>query len=273
MRTIGYVLALAAVVLVMGCVPEQPATLQSSERPGTPDDWPSVTKGTRTPLLRRIAPEPRMVPPREDIEVIEELPPPVEVVTPEPRPAATPAPRSLNEALKGLTQVYVVQKGDMLSTVAKRYSVTANLLQRINGLPNENVIHIGQRLKVVRGPFNIGVDTKSLRLNIYLGQKHITSYPVGLGTDDNACPMGRLRILDKVVNPRWDYGGMHAEPGDPNNPVGTRWIKIATSFGIHGTNDPASISKRSSAGCIRMHNRDVEEVFDMVRVGGQVTVQ
>jgi len=273
MRRIAYALALVAAVLIAGCVPEEPATLGAAEKPGTPDEWPSVSKGTRTPLLRRIAPEPRMIEPREEIEIIEEAPPPVEVVTPAPAPAPAPAAQSLDQALKGLTEVYIVQKGDMLSKVAKRYQVTANLLQRINNLPNENVIHIGQRLKVVRGPFSIGVDTKNLRLNVYLGQKHVRAYPVGLGTEDTACPMGRLRILDKVTNPRWDYGGMHAAPGDPNNPVGTRWIKIAPSFGIHGTNDPASITERSSAGCIRMHNRDVEEVFDMVRVGAQVTVR
>ena len=79
--------------------------------------------------------------------------------------------------------------------------------------------------------------------------------------------------MEKLPYPRWDYAGRHAPPGDPNNPIGSRWIKFAPSFGVHGTNDPQSIGKRSSAGCIRMHNSHVEEVYDLVRVGGEVIVQ
>jgi lipoprotein-anchoring transpeptidase ErfK/SrfK len=60
-------------------------------------------------------------------------------------------------------------------------------------------------------------------------------------------------------------------PG-PGNPVGTRWMGLsAAGYGIHGTNAPGSIGKAASHGCIRMRNRDVEELFELVGVG--VTVE
>jgi lipoprotein-anchoring transpeptidase ErfK/SrfK len=56
-----------------------------------------------------------------------------------------------------------------------------------------------------------------------------------------------------------------------SNPVGTRWIGLSIKgYGIHGTNVPSSIGKNVSHGCIRMRNRDVEELFTMVALGDQV---
>lgn len=71
--------------------------------------------------------------------------------------------------------------------------------------------------------------------------------------------------MQKVVNPTWypSEGGI-VPPDDPRNPLGTRWIGIGGSYGIHGTRDPDSIGKAESRGCIRMRNRDVEELYDML---------
>ena len=264
-------LGLLAALVIVGCVPEVPVGAGKLVKPGTPDVWPSMAKGTRTPLLRRMAPPASLVEiPAEEIEVIAEEPAPPEEVVEEP----APAPADITAALKGMTEIYVVQKGDMLVKIAKRYQVTDGLIRRLNGMGSHDyLIHIGQRIKVVRGPFRLVVDTKKMHLTAYLGPKAIRTYPVGLGTEDTGTPTGHHRILSKEVSPRWDYGAMHAPPGDPNNPVGSRWMKIAPSFGIHGTNDPSSIGKRSSAGCIRMHNHHAEEVYDLVRVGSEVLVQ
>ena len=61
--------------------------------------------------------------------------------------------------------------------------------------------------------------------------------------------------------------------GGPDNPLGARAIYIGgTIYRIHGTNEPSSIGKRASSGCIRMLNEDVSELFQFVRKGATVTV-
>ena len=62
-------------------------------------------------------------------------------------------------------------------------------------------------------------------------------------------------------------------PPGKANPLGTRWIGLSRKgYGIHGTNNPRSIGRRASHGCIRMRNRDVEELFEMVAVGDRVEI-
>jgi lipoprotein-anchoring transpeptidase ErfK/SrfK len=61
--------------------------------------------------------------------------------------------------------------------------------------------------------------------------------------------------------------------GGPENPLGARAIYLGSSlYRIHGTNEPASIGKSASSGCIRMLNADVSELFQHVRLGATVTV-
>ena len=61
--------------------------------------------------------------------------------------------------------------------------------------------------------------------------------------------------------------------GGPDNPLGARAIYIGgTIYRIHGTNEPSSIGKSASSGCIRMLNEDVSELFQFVKKGATVTV-
>jgi len=60
---------------------------------------------------------------------------------------------------------------------------------------------------------------------------------------------------------------------DPENPLGEHWIDIGDSFGIHGTNEPDSIGKAESKGCIRMKNEEVAELYDFLVVGSEVKIE
>ena len=61
--------------------------------------------------------------------------------------------------------------------------------------------------------------------------------------------------------------------GGPDNPLGARAIYLgSTIYRIHGTNEPQSIGKAASSGCIRMLNQDVSELYQFVKVGATVTV-
>jgi lipoprotein-anchoring transpeptidase ErfK/SrfK len=61
--------------------------------------------------------------------------------------------------------------------------------------------------------------------------------------------------------------------GGPDNPLGARAIYLGSSiYRIHGTNEPESIGKAASSGCIRMLNEDVSELYQHVKIGARVTV-
>ena len=171
---------------------------------------------------------------------------------------------------------HLVAKGETLGKIAARYHVTDNLLATINGLRNKNVIRQGQAFKVLTGPFHAVVHKELFRLDVYLGDLYVRSYPVGLGADDGT-PTGVWAVKDKLVNPTYypPRGGQIIAADDPKNPLGERWIglhgisgdaKGQLRYGIHGTIEPDSIGKNVSMGCIRLRNPDVQALFDLVVV-------
>jgi hypothetical protein len=95
-------------------------------------------------------------------------------------------------------------------------------------------------------------------------------YLTAVGAPASPSPAGTYTILQRVKNPAW-YGPGTVVAAGKNNPVGTRWLGLSRkSYGIHGTNNPRSIGRRASHGCIRMRNRDIEELFELVSVGDVV---
>lgn len=108
-------------------------------------------------------------------------------------------------------------------------------------------------------------------------------YPATVGSKEKPSPSGTLRVTGVFhnpvyhYNPKYHFKGVHAKtrftikPG-PNNPVGTVWINLsAEGYGIHGTPDPARVSKAASHGCVRLTNWDAEQLAKMVKKGTPVT--
>ena len=95
-------------------------------------------------------------------------------------------------------------------------------------------------------------------------------FPVAVGKPSTPSPSGTFTIDRRVANPTYRHNGRTVLPG-PGNPVGTRWMGLSLpGYGIHGTNEPKSIGKAASHGCIRMGRADVEELFSLVAVGDKV---
>ncbi|MGA8087853.1 MAG: L,D-transpeptidase [Terracidiphilus sp.] len=95
-------------------------------------------------------------------------------------------------------------------------------------------------------------------------------YAVAIGKPSTPSPTGTFMIARRVKNPTYSHNGKTVLPG-PGNPVGTRWMGLSIKgYGIHGTNEPKSIGKAASHGCIRMAKKDVEEMYAMVSVGDTV---
>ena len=170
-----------------------------------------------------------------------------------------------------LTAPYEVQPGDTLEKIAERYQVPWQLLGKINSLSNPRQLRPADRLKVLPGPFEAYVDLTQYRLTLVIDGLYAGRFPIGIGRDQST-PQGSFVVKNKVLNPVW-YGPQGVVPHeDPRNPLGGRWIDLGGGIGIHGTNNPASIGRNESEGCIRMGQQDIEDVFDILSLGSRVTV-
>jgi len=113
-----------------------------------------------------------------------------------------------------------------------------------------------------QGNVNILVDLEKLTLTVREGERPFKEYPIAAGKPSTPSPIGEWKIIEKD----YDWGGA----------FGARWMGLNVpwgNYGIHGTNRPWSIGNPVSAGCIRMFNEDVVEVFEWVNVGTRVKIQ
>lgn len=199
-------------------------------------------------------------------------------------------------AFKGdtLTDEHAVTSGETLGRIVRKEGLPIDwrLLVRVNKMPTENSLRIGQKLKIIRQPMHAVVHKNSYRMDIYAGAPagggitgpdgqeagwtYIRSFTVGLG-ESNGTPEGSfiVKTNSKLVNPRWvnPRTGEVFEKDDPKNPIGERWIGLEgvdestrkfTGYGIHGTVDPDSIGQQKSMGCVRLNAADVEMVYEML---------
>jgi LysM repeat protein len=174
---------------------------------------------------------------------------------------------------------YLVRKGDSLGGIANTHSTTLDLLKTNNNLTSD-VIHPGDYLRVFNGEFSIKVDKSENKLVVYMNDRFFKEYDIGTGKHGST-PQGKFVISDKIKEPPWWKPGGGAIPfGDPENVLGTRWMSIQAvegtpqvrGYGIHGTWEPETIGGQTSRGCIRMLNKDVEELFLLVPLGTEVKI-
>ena len=171
-----------------------------------------------------------------------------------------------------LLPAYIVRPGDRLSRIAPRYHIGWQYLARLNRISPKK-IRAGQKLKVVRGPLSVQISLADFSLIVRAGELYVRRYRIGIGRD-NSTPVGRFKVLSKIPDPQYtDPDGRVFEARDPLNPLGRHWLDLGDSYGIHGTNDPASIGRAASRGCIRLSNSDVEEIAGMLVVGSPVVIR
>jgi len=167
---------------------------------------------------------------------------------------------------------YVVQPGDLLQNIAPKYQISWRYLAELNR-SDPRRIRAGQKLKVIKGPFSAFVSLSEFELTIHCHGFFVKRYQVGTGRD-GATPIGKFQVLDTIVAPQYtDPDGRVIAGGDPTNPLGTHWIDLGDSYGIHGTIEPNSIGKSESRGCVRMRNEEVAEVFALLIKGSEVVIR
>ncbi len=131
-------------------------------------------------------------------------------------------------------------------------------------------------------PGTIIVDTPNTHLYLVLGGGKAIRYGIGVGREGFTWS-GVKTVERKVEWPDWFPPAemLARQPylprfvaGGPGNPLGARALYLSgTVYRIHGTNDPSTIGKHVSSGCIRMLNSDVSDLYARVSVGTKVIVQ
>jgi lipoprotein-anchoring transpeptidase ErfK/SrfK len=125
------------------------------------------------------------------------------------------------------------------------------------------------------------IDRDHFRLRLFKGGKLAKAYPVAVGQPAYPTPTGLYSIVNKQVNPVWsvpnspwagELAGTTVTGGSAANPLKARWMGIVNGVGIHGTGEDASIGTRASHGCIRMHVRDVVDLYPRVPIGTPVLI-
>ncbi len=196
-----------------------------------------------------------------------------------------------SKVVKGdpMAETYAIAPGDRLSKLPEKLGLATDwrLIQRVNGIADPNKIQLGQKLKLVRGPFHAVVDKSDYRLDVYAGPPedeaswlYIRSFRVGLGEPiESPTPTGSFVVKrnSKLINPHWvnPRTGQKYDKDDPENPIGERWIGIeglgadanTTGYGLHGTIDPSSIGQQKSMGCVRLLDEDVNLVYELLVEG------
>jgi lipoprotein-anchoring transpeptidase ErfK/SrfK len=119
----------------------------------------------------------------------------------------------------------------------------------------------------VPAPRRVVVSIQHRQLAVIEDETVVRVFHVAVGAPASPSPTGRVTIINRVPHPTYYKPGKVVPPGR-SNPLGTRWLGLSLKgYGIHGTNVPSSIGKAASAGCIRLKNSDVEELFELVREG------
>lgn len=161
--------------------------------------------------------------------------------------------------------IHTVKYGETLGQISLDYRTPLSKIISANPSVNPNVIYPGQSI-VIPGypdpntiPYQIEVSLSNRTLRLVRNGALQKQYPIAVGRMLHATPMGNYIIINKAPNP----GG----------PYGTMWMSLSKQhYGIHGTNDPSSIGKAVSRGCIRMYNQNVEELASIIPIGTRVFI-
>lgn len=161
--------------------------------------------------------------------------------------------------------IHIVKPKENLAQIARDYRTPLKDILAANQISNPNLIYPGQQV-VIPGlpnpedlPYQIDVSINNRRLQLYKNGSLQKEYPIAVGLMLHGTPTGNFIIINKAP--------------DPGGPFGTMWMSLSKQhYGIHGTNNPSSIGKAVSKGCIRMHNKDVEELSRIIPIGTSVYI-
>jgi L,D-transpeptidase ErfK/SrfK len=204
------------------------------------------------------------------------------------RPAFGGAP-ALDGDIVGEPAFHVTTEDDTLLDLARSFDVGFVQLRAAN--PDVDPWRPGRGVKVViptahilpPAPRNgIIINLAEMRLYAFFANREPRTYPVGIGREGYATPLGTTVVARKTVWPSWRPTApalredpdlpAYVAPG-PDNPMGIFAVYLGwPHYAIHDTPIPDSVGRRSSDGCIRLYREDAEELYPLVEPGTPVRV-
>jgi L,D-transpeptidase ErfK/SrfK len=235
-----------------------------------------------------------------------EQPVPLAVPVPDPRaPRLDPLETrhftlADNQEIVGATQVLFTRYENTFSAIAQAYDLGYEERRHANPgvdhwLPGEGTaVYLPTEMTLPDAPRQgIVINVATMRLWYFATQQEdgeaspqVTTYPIGIGEEGWATPLGDATVTQKARDPVWYVPASirkeHAARGDPlpsvvgpgpDNPLGRHALALSLpGYLIHGTNKPAGVGMRSSHGCIRLYPQDIAALFERVARGTKVRI-
>jgi len=191
-----------------------------------------------------------------------------------------------------------VGKDDTLLDIARRYDLGFDEIAAANPeidvwLPGEGKEVLVPTQFVLPPVSHTGIVINVATRRLYYFPKNksgkvtqVITYPIGIGRDGWATPIGDTKVIAKEANPSWQVPisirQEHAKKGEklpavvppgPDNPLGLFAFRLdIPSYLIHGTNKPYGIGMRVSHGCVQLYPEDIESLYKQVPVGTPVQI-
>ena len=196
----------------------------------------------------------------------------------------------------GRLAVIRLEKGDTLPDIARHFSLGIHEISAANPGVDVWVPEAGERIMLPLSFIlpdaprkGIVINLAAMRLFQFKGDSKsvaVSTYPIGVGTEERPSPMGQMYVARKATRPTWHVPSSiaedHRKKGDPlpakvlpgpQNPLGEYALYLSKStYLIHGTNKPASIGLRATNGCIRLYPEDVKKLYENTPVKTPVSI-
>ena len=201
-----------------------------------------------------------------------------------------------DEDVVGRLATIRLEKGDTLPDIARHFSLGVNAVRAANPGVDLWVPEAGERIILPLSFIlpeapreGIVVNLATMRLFHYKRAGKtlaVSTYPVGVGTNERPTPTGQMYVERKAIRPTWYVPASIAEdhrkkgdplpakvPPGPLNPLGEYALYLSkSSYLIHGTNKPASVGLNATNGCLRLYPENVKLLFDETSVKTPVAI-
>jgi L,D-transpeptidase ErfK/SrfK len=229
------------------------------------------------------------------LKVVREEAPPVPTVH-EKELERNRFPVARGEDVVGRLAVVRLEKDDTLPDIARHFGLGINAIRAANPKVDLWVPEPGERVTLSLSFIlpdaprkGIVVNLATMRLFLYKEEGAsltVSTYPVGVGTDERPTPTGQMSVARKAFRPTWhvpaSIAADHRRKGDvlpakvppgPDNPLGEYALYLSKStYLIHGTNKPASIGLTATNGCLRLYPENVKTLYGETPVGTPVLI-
>ena len=193
--------------------------------------------------------------------------------------ATTPAGSEAKSKMKGLYYQ------DIKELFGERFHMDVRYLDKLNKnkqyKAGETITVLNTRAPLKQRINRVVANKADKTLYAYNDDKLVATYPTTIGSDSTPSPQGTFKIVNKVKMPWYKATvgegankKVHMLPPGPNSPVGVVWMGLSKpSYGLHGSPKPEGISRQASAGCVRLTNWDVLEVYANIENGATVELK